>query len=236
MKLKLFIIYILCFLLGGCTMSEEKNIQKKETLTKEEVQQQMLQHVQDKYQQEFDVLAVEYKSWAYNYEKMLLREKNKENELDSFRLYRYTNEDGSVSYKDGYVGILNREKYENYVSERLNQYIDDYKLQVNFNFNTSYPEDMQKEISFADFKEYMNNNKNVLIHIFIVSDNEKDIENSFQLLLEDLKSNIGMATLNLYGVNQEDYDKWEQANHTEIVSRNNFNLYDSWGTPVAKEE
>lgn len=78
MKRKTFLICVLVFatLLGGCGMKTKEN-NNKEMYTREEVKQQMLDYLDEKYGEEFDVLDVVYKDWSRNWEKLYAVPKGK---------------------------------------------------------------------------------------------------------------------------------------------------------------
>ena len=57
-KINIFLMLSLCILLGGC-----KSAKEEKAMTREKVKQVMLDYIENKYDEEFEVFGMDYKSW-----------------------------------------------------------------------------------------------------------------------------------------------------------------------------
>src|SRR5699024_2889093 len=106
-RVKRIILLLLLFtiILGGCTMKKEE--EKKDLPTKEEVLEEMLDYLEDKYGEEFEMHYIEYAGWGNpEREYMLAYPKDRKNDDRKFTLIRVYEDDSSITYKDGYVGYV----------------------------------------------------------------------------------------------------------------------------------
>ena len=93
-KTVLACVLVIAALLGGCGIKAKEN-SNKEIYTREEVKQQMLDYLDEKYSEEFDVLDVEYQDWSRNWEKLYAVPKGKGKEYE-FVVYRLKDENGDI--------------------------------------------------------------------------------------------------------------------------------------------
>ena len=91
-----------------------KENNNKEMYTREEVKQQMLDYLDEKYGEEFDVLDVVYKDWSRNWEKLYAVPKGKGKEYE-FMVYRFKDENGEIYYTDDYFIIAKKDEYSEYL-------------------------------------------------------------------------------------------------------------------------
>lgn len=122
---------------------------------------------------------------------------------------------------DNYYGIIIREDYEEYVSDIVSKYFDEYKVFVQFEFsglsNVKYMSDeLNKNTSLNDFLEFQRKNQrgcnSVYINIYALKDisaEEAEIINNS--LINDICENISLASVHLNIFNDEEYNKIDRT-------------------------
>lgn len=238
MKKKLIIV-ILCLIIlytGGCSMMNKKQ-DVTEKPTREEVKQEMLDYLKEKYGVTFECQSIEYISWSQTGHESMFAYPEGTNPNYNFPVYRYHKKDGSFEYKDGYVGYLMRplyfEKFENIVTS----YFPESTLRVGFRY--TYPESFNQSTTFEEFNEYASKKNNIGFSIYIPVSSESeeaDVKNKVELIKQELQSEIKIATMYLAAYLEEDYQKYvvedtdsREANESYGTRYAVFITHTSWG-------
>lgn len=213
-KLKLMcIVLTIITLLGGCKMDANEKNNTSSKKTQWEIREEMLNYIENKYNMEFEVADIEFRSWAYNYETMSLYPKGG-NPDDTFNLYRYTKEDGEVYYKDYYIRYSMRDDYQKYVSKFVEKYFDKFKCDVSYSL-FGKDDELSLKTTFEEFKAHADKNIVVYIYIYIPASSKRKVQDKFDKLSRELSNDIGCADLDLFGFTESVY---------EIESKNDFNI------------
>ena len=115
--------------------------------TREEVKQQMLDYIENKYDMEFEVKDVAYKSWSRDWEDMRAYPKDGDPE-DTFEVYRFTENNGEVYYTDFYFVDLMQDEYEEYIDGFIGKYFQEYKFVVGFGLPIKVENSFSTDITF----------------------------------------------------------------------------------------
>lgn len=202
--------------------------------TREEVKQEMLNYLQQKYGEEFESQYIEYKSWAQKGHEVMLAFPKKGSEEDVFVVNRYQN---GKKYEDGYIGLLMKPTYEGLIEESLASSFKESKIVLNYKY--VYPEAFDKETDFETFKQYANRKNNFVVSIYVLVDrsfSSEQLEKSFEKIKEELKKEISICSLTISCYLEEDYRKdvldyaLEHPEKSSFPTSNRlFSKYDSWG-------
>ena len=207
MKRKTFLIcvLILATLLGGCGMKTKEN-NNKEMYTREEVKQQMLDYLDEKYGEEFDVLDVVYKDWSRNWEKLYAVPKGKGKEYE-FMVYRFKDENGEIYYTDDYFIIVKKDEYSEYLKTIIDQYYDEYRFIFYFPWNIEGKTSLDQNISFDEFQKYADEHLVLCVQLFIKEDREDVAEAKLNQLYNHLSKDMSSVAISVFGFNDENYEK-----------------------------
>ena len=207
MKRKTFLICVLIFaaLLGGCGMKTKEN-NDKEMYTREEVKQQMLDYLDEKYGEEFDVLDVVYKDWSRNWEKLYAVPKGKGKEYE-FMVYRFKDENGEIYYTDDYFIIAKKDEYSEYLKTIVDQYYDEYRFIFYFPWDIKGKTSLDQKITFDEFKKYADEYLVLCVQLFIKEEREDVAEAKLNQLYTHLSKDTSSVSISVFGFNDENYEK-----------------------------
>lgn len=182
--------------------------EKQEELpSREEIKQEMLDHLKDKYGEEFECATIEYKSWAQSgMESMEAYPKGGDSNYN-FSMTRKTNEDGSITYEDGYVGFLMEEKYVEMLEPIVKEYFPESTVGIGFISKYTYPETFTKEMTFEEFQKYAAKKNYIGIGIYIPMkpEEESEIIRRIEDLETDLKQLLSIGGISVIGYPEEAY-------------------------------
>ena len=210
-KAKVILVYILLFatILGGCGIKKENS--NNEMYTREEVRQQMLTYLEEKYGEEFVEISTAYKTYGRNWEEMEVYPKGKSKD-ESFMVYKMTRENGEVYYTDRYVISCKQEEYKKYIESLIKPYLKEFKCRVFIKSYKTQENDLLPSISFNEFKEYVDKELYVNIQVLFLMDKENLDKSAIDAKISDLnnqiKQNVSEGNLFVYGFNDEYYKKY----------------------------
>lgn len=199
---------LLLILIGGCDTVKSKNNQKEEgaQMTQEEVKQEMLEYLKNKYDVEFVCQSISYTSWAQQgYEDMFVYPKGEDKNM-YFPVYRHYQKDGSIRYEDGYVGYLMRFEFQKKIEEIVTEYIKDSTIKTGYNKDV-FPETMGIDITYNQFKQYTNKKLsiNTSIYTAISKDDAKAV---LSPITQALQAEFDIGQVTIHGYTKEDYQKY----------------------------
>lgn len=123
--------------MGGC-MNMKKNY------TPEEKKEKVLEYLMQKYNEEFIPTNMSQAAWGQPKDEMFLYPKKGTKE-DSFCVHATTKDDGSYSIKDGYFGIIIRDKYETVMKSFVRDVFKDAKVITRFSDNAVFSDSLNKD-------------------------------------------------------------------------------------------
>ena len=204
-KIVLICILVIAALLVGCGKEIKEN-SNKGIYTREEVMQQMLDYLDEKYGEEFDVLDVEYQDWSRNWEKLYAVPKGKGKEYE-FVVYRLKNENGDIYYTDDFFIIAQKDKYGEHLKTYVDKYFDEYKFRFYFDWHTNEKNTMNQYTSFEEFDKYAKNNLCLTFLLFTKEGTEEKASTKFNSLYEDLSTVTTRGVLYLYDYSTANYNE-----------------------------
>ena len=196
--------------------------------TKEEVKQQMLDYIENKYDMEFKVKDVAYKSWSRDWEDMRAYPKDGDPE-DTFEVYRFTEDNGEVYYTDFYFVNLMQDEYEEYINGFISKYFEEYKFVVGFGLPIKVENNFTKDITFEEFRQYADEKTNVTVKLYLPAENEEEIETEVEKLYKDLSNDIGEGDLLVFGYSDEVYKtEVEEKENSYNTVKSSFRIDKTW--------
>jgi len=241
---KKFILVGICLIIvmttGGCEKMYNDYVKKKqeELPSREEVKQEMLNHLQEKYGEEFECVTIEYKSWSQSGMEQMEAYPKGSNPNYNFALDRKTNEDGSITYEDGYVGFLMEEKYVELLEPVVKEYFPESTVWVGYNKYT-YPEAFTKETTFEEFQEYAGKKIRIGIGVYIPMklESEEEVAKKIEAMGSKLKELLPIGRITVTGYSEEAYqtdiveDIYQVRNSNSAYPTKNeiYNYKQSWG-------
>lgn len=235
MKRILLLLLLLTLILGGCTMKKEE--EKKDLPTKEEVLEEMLDYLEDKYDEEFEVDSIDFAWWGNpGREHMLAYPKDRENDDRVFALVRTYQEDGSVTYEDGYVGYVMGPKIIERYEQIVKGYFPDSLVFIGYGQGHLFPNTLTIDSGYDEFKNYIDEKVNIGSRIFAGIEDENEAEQLLKQMEEELRSEFKVANFSFYGYTMEHYEKEILGKDKQyiIAKRKELSIMEkksSWGKP-----
>lgn len=214
-KAKVILICILLFatILGGCGMEKENS--NNEMYTREEVRQQMLEYLDDKYGEEFDVLDIVYKDWSRNWEKLYAVPKGKGKEYE-FMVYRFKDENGEIYYTDDYFIIAKKDEYSEYLKTIIDQYYDEYRFRFYFSGDIKKKNNLDQNIAFDEFQKYADEHLVLDVQIFLKEDKEDVATVKLNQLYNYLSKDMSLVAISVFGFSDENYKEHILSKTSEL--------------------
>ncbi|MBO5087395.1 MAG: hypothetical protein J6C01_01860 [Lachnospiraceae bacterium] len=97
------------------------------------VQQEALEYMQERYNEEFIVMYNRGMGGAYNYVQLYAYPVTHRDEMHKIEIQGYYNKWGKLDFYDDYVMVRLTEEYEAYVDPIIDEYFDEYKFYIDFN-------------------------------------------------------------------------------------------------------
>ena len=136
---------------SACGKAKERSYEKEVKLSDEEIKQDMLNHLKDKYGFEFESSDFEPINKGYS---LLVYKKGDNREHDSASAYR-EEIDGKVVYEDGYYPIIIREDFEKMVSKEVEKIFGE---NIVLSYSRGYlPEEYNSKTTFEEFYKKFHN-------------------------------------------------------------------------------
>lgn len=209
-------------------MNEEK------VLTREEVQQEMLDYIENKYNEEFEVYGIDFKSWDNGGVETMYAYPKGENP----NYYFYVKRTGKNQITDDYVVFAMAKIYEEKAKEIIKKYFPDAVVQVGMSSSGTVPDSFRPDMNFEEFQKYANKKVDVSCGINLIADKEEDIDakksEALQMELKDLNK---IGSISFFGYSEDDFntyilnDPFNSEYLNEAYSDNGLNFQKdiSWG-------
>lgn len=172
--------------------------------TREEVKQQMLDYIEDKYNMEFEVADIWYQTWGRDWEEMRAYPKGGDPE-DTFDIYRYTKDNGDVYFVDQYLVFAKKDEYKEFIDGLIDDYFPEYRSEIYFKCPLKEESSLTTEISFSEFKEYINDKVSVNIQVYVPAVNEDEMKQTADALYKIVKANVAEGNLFVFGYTEKNY-------------------------------
>jgi len=208
---KKFILIGMCLIIvmttGGCEKMYNDYVKKKqeELPSREEVKQEMLDYLKDKYGEKFECATIEYKSWSNRGREHMEAYPKGGNPNNNFVLKRNTNADGSITYEDGYIGYLMKEKYVELLEPIAKEYFPISTVVIGYDKYT-YPEAFTKETTFEEFQKYAAKTMRIGVGVHIPMEAEtEEVAKQVEALEAELRKLLPIANFYVRGYPEEAY-------------------------------
>ncbi|MGL4695365.1 hypothetical protein [Enterococcus larvae] len=203
--------------------------------TREEVKQEMLDHLQEKYGEEFECQSIEYKSWSQSgYEHMFAYPKDG-NPKNNFAIYRY---DEGERYEDGYVGFVMEKVYQEKIEAIVKEYFPTSVVRSGFAKRYTYPDSFDLNMDFEVFERYVDKKNRVVASIYIAAQKKEEVSNEVLASVEKkMKGMVAIGSLSVVGFMPEEFEEYiindpfnSIEEHTSFSNTGEmFSIDRSWG-------
>lgn len=174
-KSKILLIFSLCLLLGGC-----KNMEKEKVMTREEVKQEMLDYIENKYNEEFEVYNIEYGSWDNGGIEIMRAYPKGEESYNYFFVTRK----GKNDITDDYVLFTMEHIYEEKIIASVKKYFPDAVVRAGISSSSPIPDSFRPDMNFNEFEKFANKTVDVGCSVYLVAEKEEDIDSEKRKLLK----------------------------------------------------
>lgn len=168
------------------------------------VQQEALEYMQERYNEEFIVMYNRGMGGAYNYVQLYAYPVTHRDEMHKIEIQGYYNKWGKLDFYDDYVVVRLTEEYEAYVDPIIDEYFDQYKFYIDFNaewLTNNLPTDTQLE----DLWELDANADYPLLTLFIyIAPNDDCQTGEIERLCTQLKECNVRAMVNVWDLQDEE--------------------------------
>lgn len=207
-KFVLLTTSVMLFILGGCSVNKERNVKDDGSkLTEEEVKQEILDYLENKYGEEFECFGIEYAWWGQPGQESMDAYPKGGNKYNTFPVYRYYNDsNNTIRYEDGYIGYIMEPQYLEKVKSMVNTYVTDCVVRSGYNREV-YPNNMKKDISYEAFKVYSDKRLNITTGIF-TSLSQEEAEKVIDVIALELQNEFMIGTISITGYTVEGYQKY----------------------------
>lgn len=228
-KIKILLIFSLCLLLGGC-----KNMEEEKVMTREEVKQEMLDYIEKKYNEEFEIYDIEYGSWD-NGGKEIMRAYPKGKESYN---YFFVERKSKGNITDDYVLFTMKTIYEDKIISSVKRYFPDAVVRVGISCSTSIPDSFRPDMKFSEFEKFANKKVGVGCSVYLIAENEEDIDSEKrEFLKRELMKINDVGDITYVGYSAEAFETYvinDPYNSIETHSSYSTNgikveIDDDWG-------
>lgn len=200
----MIILFCLCIALSGCRFKKEEKV-----MTREEVKQEMLDYIEQKYIEEFEIYDVEYGSWDNGgIEIMRAYPKGKE----SYN-YFYVERKGKGYITDDYVLFTMKEPYTKKVNTIIEKYFPNAITHVGIWSSTPIPDSFRPNMDIKEFEKFANKKVSLGCSIYLIEETEADIdEEKRRSLKEELMEVNDIGSITYVGYSAEEYETYVVKN------------------------
>jgi hypothetical protein len=212
--------------------------EKKPKLTEEEIEQEMLEYLENKYDVEFENYAIEYAWWGQPGQDSMLAYVKGDTPNNYFPVHRNHNNDGSVTYEDGYIGHQREAMLNEKTVEIVNRYIPECVVRFGYGGEV-YPENMPVDISLKDFQEYLSKKVSIACGIYVDESklSEEDAKVLLPTIIKALKKEFGIGMVSIAGYSSAEYKMYIYEDYHKVVEEDGaygdtgkiYTMKDRWG-------
>ena len=228
-KINIFLMLSLCILLGGC-----KSAKEEKAMTREKVKQVMLDYIENKYDEEFEVFGMDYKSWDNGgVETMYAYPKGK-----NPNYYFYVERTRENKITDDYVIFTMQEVYEKKAKKIIKKYYPNAIVTVGIANSGPVPDNFRPNMDFDKFARYANKSVTFGCSIYLVAESEEDLdEKKVKQLEEELRKVNDVGKITFLGYSAKGFDQYishdpfntQEENRSYSTNGMNFEKDLSWG-------
>ncbi len=203
---------------SACGKAKERSYQKEVKLSDEEIKQDILNHLKDKYGFEFESSDFEPINKG---NALLVYKKGDSREHDSASAYR-EEIDGKVVYEDEYFSIIIREDFEKMVSKEVEKIFGE---NIVFSYlPLYYKEEYNSKTTFEEFYE-KEDKIGFEISIYIIGDSTDKIDNiKLKKLIKILKTKKCDGLLTISMINRDIFAKLNRENKHGYITDEHSNI------------
>ena len=115
------------------------------------VENEMLKYLNERYEEEFESVYMAEPSFAYNYYRMTAYPKDNKDNTFEVEAHKYGN--SKFHYFDSYYGIKITKEYEEYVKSLIKKYFKIFKCYMDYS-KKIFPEDFDVNLTFSESLSY----------------------------------------------------------------------------------
>ena len=200
------LVIIMMMEVGRCMILNDNSV--------EEIPNQMLQHMKEKYGIEFVAYDLEQCSYNQSYDRFRCYPKDGDPKTDLVEVYR-NGKGNDITYKDTYFGIIIREDIEAEIMNNCQQL--SLEAKVFCPHGSVYDNMYDSTKGYADFK----NDKNapsLVVRIGVVFEPHFDTENICNELFQTMEAKGLRGTFNVYFITKEAFNKLNRENNRDILA------------------
>ena len=143
---------------------------------------------------------------------------------------------------DNYYGIIIRDDYEKYISDILDDYFDEFKVDVKFEWsglsNVKYMSDeLNKSISLKDFFEYQKKNGEahnaVCIYIYLTPEEYKNNDSVIDSIIKKVHDESRCVTMYFYYGREQDNNS---IGHIYVLINNSGEIFINNNITIQEEK
>lgn len=180
-------------------------MEKEKVMTREEVKQEMLDYIENKYNEEFEVYDIEYGSWDNGgIEKMRAYPKG----MESYN-YFFVKRKGKNDITDDYVRFTMQKIYEEKVLSIVNKYFPNAVVSMGIMNSSPIPDSFRPNMDINEFQVFANKKITMSVSVYLVAENEGDINlEKRQLLKNDLQKINSIGNLHFLGYSAKEFETY----------------------------
>lgn len=199
-KIKILLIFSLCLLLGGC-----KNMEEEKVMTREEVKQEMLDYIEKKYNEEFEIYGMDYKSWDNGGIETMLAYPKEENPNYYFSVKRT----GKNQITDDYVLNTMTDVYRKKANQIIEKYFPNAITRIGIWSSAPIPSSFRPDMDIHEFEKFANKKISLGCTVYLVAEIEEDIDQEKrQLLKQELMKINSIGSITYEGYSAEEFETY----------------------------
>ena len=180
-------------------------MEEEKVMTREEVKQEMLDYIENKYDEEFEIYDIEYGSWD-NGGVEIMRAYPKGGESYN---YFFVERKGKNDITDDYVLFTMKNIYEEKIITSVKKYFPNAVIRVGITCSTPIPDSFRPDMNFSEFEKFANKKASIGCSVYLVAENEEDIDQEKRKLLKkELMKINDVGNITYLGYSAEEFETY----------------------------
>lgn len=180
-------------------------MEEEKVMTREEVKQEMLDYVENKYHEEFEVKSIDYKGWHNGYMETMWAYPKGENPNYNFLVERK----GKNQITDDYVEFTMNKIYKEKATKIIEKYFPDSVSQIGIYAAVPVPDSFRPDMEFEEFQKFAHKKAPLGCTIYLVAEQEEELDQEkIDLLQSELRELNHVGDITFLGYSAEGFDKY----------------------------
>ena len=190
----------------------------------ENVENEMLKYLNERYGEEFESEYMAEPSFAYNYYRMTAYPK--ENKDDTFEVEAHKYGNSKFHYFDSYYGIKITKEYEEYVRNIINDFFPIFKCYIDFSKDV-FPEDFDVKTKLSDLLIYEFKDRSPYPYIDVCIPSNVYKKNKVSQVINKLAEQKVRGSINIVEIKDTAFSKITQYNWNDEIKNDDYesNIY-----------